>query len=228
MLFRSNDMSKLLNSAVLSFCVAAASVAFVGCDRSGDTGATAANPGPGERAGQAVDNAARKTGDAAANAGAQIRNGADNAAANARDAANNAGAAARNAADNASASANNAANNVRTSAQDAGNASVHAASDATGNGGNQANSSKLPGLPSVNGTSTSNMSTADAAAQRLIDNARNNIQQNDLSKAKTLVSELKQQSMYDSLSADMKAKVDQLATDVNKGSTAGGATANDK
>jgi hypothetical protein len=221
MLFRSNDMSKLLNSAVLSFCVAAASVAFVGCDRSGDTGATAANPGPGERAGQAMDNAARKTGDAAANAGAQIRNGADNAAANA-------GAAARNAADNASASANNAANNVRTSAQDAGNASVHAASDATGNGGNQANSSKLPGLPSVNGTSTSNMSTADAAAQRLIDNARNNIQQNDLSKAKTLVSELKQQSMYDSLSADMKAKVDQLATDVNKGSTAGGATANDK
>lgn len=214
-------MRKTLNSAVLSFCVAAASVAFVGCDRGADNGGTAAAPGPGERTGQAVDNAARNTGDAAANAGARMRDATDNAAANARNTANNVGASAQNAADNAGAAARNTAADVRTSAQNAGNNTVHTASDATGNQPSGA-TSKLPGLPSVNGTDTSKMSTADAAAQRLIDNARNNISQNDLGKAKTLVSELKQQSMYDSLSADMKAKVDQLATDVNKGATAGG------
>jgi hypothetical protein len=59
------------------------------------------------------------------------------------------------------------------------------------------------------------MSTADAAAQRLIDNARKNLTENDVSKAKTLVSELRQDGMFNSLSADMKAKVEQLEKDVN-------------
>jgi hypothetical protein len=186
--------TKALASAVLAVCLSAA---VVGCDRGSDTGGTAATPTAGDRAGQAADNAAQKTGDAMQAAGDRVKDAANTTGNAVRDAVNNTGAAARDAANNAGTAANDAA--------------------ATRPAGLSA---KLPGMPSVNGTDTSHMTTADAAAQRLIDNARNNLSQNDLDKAKTLVSELKQPAMYDSLSADMKAKVDQLSTEVNKGATA--------
>ena len=70
--------------------------------------------------------------------------------------------------------------------------------------------SNLPGLPSVNGTSVKGLSTADAAALRLIDEAKNAAAKGDNSKLKTLVGELKQ--MYESLSPTMKSQVDELAT----------------
>ncbi|MGN6367492.1 MAG: hypothetical protein ACTHN5_04455 [Phycisphaerae bacterium] len=71
--------------------------------------------------------------------------------------------------------------------------------------------SNMPGLPSVNGTSVKGLSTADAAATRLIDEAKNAMAKGDTSKVKTLVGELKQKGMYDSLSAPVKSQVDELA-----------------
>lgn len=116
---------------------------------------------------------------------------------------------ARNAADNTRDAVNNTADNTR----DAANNTINSAA-------NNNDKSSIPGMPSVNGTSTSNLSTADAAAQRLIDNARNNISQGDTGKAKTLLAELQQKGMYDKLSADLKAKVDQLAKDLGATPTA--------
>jgi hypothetical protein len=81
-------------------------------------------------------------------------------------------------------------------------------------------SSRMPGLPSVNGTSVKGLSTADAAATRLIDEAKNAINRRDLSKARTLVGELQQKGMYDSLSAPVKSQVDELAMQAAKASPA--------
>jgi hypothetical protein len=77
-------------------------------------------------------------------------------------------------------------------------------------------SSKLPGLPSVNGTSVEGLSTADAAATRLIDEAKNDLAKGDISKAKTLIGEMQQKGMYDSLSAPVKSQVDELAIQADK------------
>lgn len=67
----------------------------------------------------------------------------------------------------------------------------------------------VPGLPSVQGTDTSNLSTADAAAQRLIDKVEVEMKKGDQDHVKRLISEL--QGMKDSLSAEYKQKVETLA-----------------
>ncbi len=77
-------------------------------------------------------------------------------------------------------------------------------------------SSKLPGLPSVNGTSVQGLSTADAAATRLIDEAKNDLAKGDISKARTLIGEMQQKGMYDALSAPVKSQVDELALQADK------------
>jgi hypothetical protein len=196
-----NRYSAFLASAIVS-------AGLMGCNSSNDTTPTARTPGPAQRTGAAVDNAARNTADAAHDAAARTGAAVDRAA-------DRTGAAVDRAADRTSAGVNTTVDRTRTSTD-------VRTTDGTANNNNTGATSNLPGMPSVNGTSTSGLSTADAAAQRLIDNARNNIKQNDISKAKTLVSELKDKGMYDSLSANMKASVDQLERDVN---AAPGATA---
>jgi len=182
--------SSFLAAAVLS-------LGMVGCDSASNNTTTSNPPGPGERAGQAVDNAARNTADAA------------------HDTANRTSNAANNAADRATGATYTYRPNtqVNTGTNTTGNPTADNTAPRT-------TDSKVPGLPSVTGTSTSNMTTADAAAQRLIDNARKNLQENDVSKAKTLVSELKDKGMYDSLSAEQKANVDKLEAEVNSKATA--------
>jgi hypothetical protein len=217
-----NRYSALLAAAVLS-------IGLTGCNNSDNTTPTASTPGPAQRTGAAVDNAARNTADAAHDAanrtGAAMDRAADRTAAGMNNAAdrtsnavNNAADRTRDAADRTTAGVNSTVDRTRTTSTDTNNTS----SGSAANNNNTGAASNLPGMPSVTGTSTSDMSTADAAAQRLIDNARSNLKENDVSKAKTLVSELKQQGMYDSLSSTMKAKVDQLEKDVN---AAPGATA---
>ena len=175
---------------------------------------------PAERAGRSVDNAARNTADAAHDAANRTGTVIDNAAARTGNAVDNAAARTSNAANDAANRTSTAVNNTATDVR-SGASSTWSANGTTNNttagGANATQPSNVPGLPSVNGTSTNNMSTADAAAQRLIDNARNNIKQNDYSKARTLLSELKDKGMYDSLSAPQKANVDQLEKDINAG-----------
>ena len=132
------------------------------------------------------------------------------------------GETAGRAVDNAANNAANAARNTANNAQDAANRTAADARDAanrtannTGSNVNSAPNSAVPGMPSVQGTSTSDMTTADAAAQRLIDNARNNLRDRDFNKAKALLAELKDKGMYDKLSATQRGNVDQLEKDIN-------------
>ena len=199
----------MLNRYLTSSFLAAAvlSLGMVGCDRSGGT--TSTTEGPGERTGRAVDNAARNTADAAHDAANRTSNAANNAADRTANTANNAADRAAGATDT-----------YRPNATVTGTNNTTTGNTTADNTAPRTTDSKVPGMPSVTGTSTSNMSTADAAAQRLIDNARKNLQDNDVSKAKTLVAELKDKGMYDSLSAQQKANVDKLEQDVNSKATA--------
>lgn len=203
-----NRYSAMLAAAVLS-------CSLVGCGRDDTTTTTSNTPGPAQRTGAAIDNAGRNTADAAADAanrtGAAVDRAADRTA-----------AGVNNAADRTAAGVNTTVDRTRTTTTTDTTAGATGTTGTTANNTATGATANVPGLPSVTGTSTSGMSTADAAAQRLIDNARNNLKQNDVSKAKTLVSELKQQGMYDSLSSTMKTNVDQLERDVN---AAPGATA---
>jgi hypothetical protein len=213
----------MLNRYLTSTFLAAAvvSAGLMGCNNSNDTTPTASTPGPAQRTGAAVDNAARTTADNARDAANRTGNAVDRAADRAANAANNAADRTAAGVNNAADRAANAANNAATDTHTFGTTGNTGTTGTTAN--NQGNTnSNVPGLPSVTGTSTTGMSTADAAAQRLIDNARNNIKQNDLSKAKTLLSELKDKGMYDSLSSAQKANVDKLEQEIN---AAPGATA---
>jgi hypothetical protein len=107
----------------------------------------------------------------------------------------------------------NAANNAANNARDAANRTANSANNAANN--TNTGSTAGPGLPSVQGTDTGNMTTPDAAAQRLIDNARNNLRDRDINKAKALLAELKDKGMYDKLSATQRTNVDQLERDIN-------------
>jgi len=193
----------MLNRYLTSSFLAAAvlSLGIAGCDRSSSTTPTSSTPGAGERTGRAVDDAARNTADAA------------------RDTGNRASNAANNAADRAAGATDTYRPNSQANTGTGGTNNT-AGNSTADNTAPRTTDSKAPGMPSVTGTSTSNMSTADAAAQRLIDNAHKNLQDNDVSKAKTLVAELKDKGMYDSLSAQQKANVDKLAEEVNNKSTA--------
>jgi hypothetical protein len=72
----------------------------------------------------------------------------------------------------------------------------------------------MSSLPSLTGTDTTNMPTADAAAQRLIDAARLSLKENP-GKAKTHLGNLRQ--MSEQLTPGMKAKVDELAREIEGG-----------
>jgi hypothetical protein len=189
--FNSREGDIMFNRYLTSSFLAAAvvSMSLIGCGRSDDNRTTSTPPrtdGPAERAGERIDNAGRNTADAA------------------RDAANRTGAAMDRTVDRTAAGVNNTVNNGTTGTTDRTAAGTPRTSD-----------SNMPGMPSVTGTSTTGMTTADAAAQRLIDNARNNIKQNDVGKAKTLLAELKEKGMYDSLSSTQKSNVDKLEQEIN-------------
>jgi hypothetical protein len=96
---------------------------------------------------------------------------------------------------------NNTLDQSKAAASQTGNAIANDTTAATQSAGNS-----MPGLPSVNGTSTSNLSTADAAAQRVLDELQNSITKGDTTKAKTLANELS--GMRNSLSPEYQAKVD--------------------
>lgn len=198
----------------------------------------ATQPGLAERTGRALDNAADKTGDAMKSAGNKISdtskdlanragNATDNAADKTRDAsrdlANRADNATDRAGDNARRTGNDIANNTADTANRTADAvrpvpdtgvtaapgvmnNQSAATPTTQPGGATAN---LPGLPSVTGTDTSNLKTADAAAQRLLDKAQVEGQKGDRDHVRRLVKEL--QEMRDSLSPEFQRKVDDLA-----------------
>ena len=205
----------LVNSTVLAAAVVLP-MSFAACERSTNDTASTPPTGAGQRAGQAVDNAANNARETANNAANNAREGTNTAANNAREAANRTANSANNAANNAANSANNAANNAANTANNVANNPNNA------NNGSTAG----PGMPSVQGTSTSDMTTADAAAQRLIDNARSNLKDNDVSKAKTLLTELKDKGMYDKLSVAQRANVDQLEKDINAATASGTAQEN--
>ena len=191
-------LKTLVNSTVLAAAVVLP-MSFAACERpANETATTPPTGGAGERTGRAVDNAA------------------NNAANNTRDAANRTANSANNAANNAANSANNAANNAANSANNAANNTAN----------NTGRTTAGPGLPSVQGTNTGDMTTPDAAAQRLIDNARANLREGDSNKAKALLAELKDKGMYDKLSATQRANVDQLEKDINSGAASGTAQEN--
>lgn len=108
-------------------------------------------------------------------------------------------------------------NSARRTAHNLGNDTANTVDNATGASTQPGATtrSSIPGLPSVNGTSTTDLKVSDAAAVRLIDNAKNNLKQGDVDKAKTLLNELKQPGMYDNLSAQIKSQVDELETQIN-------------
>lgn len=203
-------LNRYLTSSFLAAAVVALPLAFTGCGDSGTTTPTSSTPtnGAGERTGRAVDRAVDRTADATNDAahrtGAAVDRAADRTGAAVDRAADRTGAAA----DRATSTWNNPGTGTTTDNR----------TTASGSGA-ATRPSNVPGMPSVTGTSTSDMSTADAAAQRLIDNARENLKQNDISKAKTLVAELKQDGMYSKLSATQKANVDALEKQVGAANT---------
>lgn len=190
--------NRYLTSSFLTAAVV--SMSLIGCGRSDDNRTTSTPPrtdGPAERAGEAIDNAGRNTADAA------------------RDAANRTGAAMDRAADRTATGVNNTVDRTTGATGVTGTTGTTGTTGVTAAGTPRTSDSNIPGMPSVTGTSTTGMTTADAAAQRLIDNARNNIKQNDVGKAKTLLAELKEKGMYDSLSSAQKANVDKLEQEIN-------------
>lgn len=124
----------------------------------------------------------------------------------------------------------NAANKTADAVQGAANRTNDAVNNATNNAnatnqtGNSPNgtattNSSLPSLPSVTGTNVNNLSTADAAAQRLLDSLQQEVAKpNNQSKIKALVDEL--QGMKNSLSADFQAKVDAAVKTAAAGNSA--------
>lgn len=180
----------------------------------------ATQPGLAERTGRSIDNAADKTGDALKRAGDKVGD-------TSRDLANKTSDTADRVNDQTRAD-----NTVRPApAPDTGMGTT------PGITSNQPvttppttqpkdSTAKLPGLPSVTGTDTSNLSTADAAAQRLLDKAQVEAQKGDTDHVRRLVKEL--QEMRNNLSQPYQQKVDELAKAYPDNATNNPPTANDR